>query len=305
MTNCHGHREWTHNGISVLACERCGFTHQNPIPSAASVAAFYRRGYYEERKPTYLAAVRRDWAHIQLWVQTKKKIIERLCPENPENPDRSVLDIGSSIGQFLAPFAATGWRAVGVEPSAEAAAEARRLKGVTVHETLIEDVSDDDLAAPFDVVHMREALNHVRDPIGLLRRVRESLLREGGHLVVEVSNDFNPLQEAYVEQAGSPRWWITPDHISYFDTRSLSGLLERCGFEVVQSLATFPMELFLLMGDDYRADRSLGRICHQRRMHFEKQINEAGFTEAWIRMSEGWARAGVGRSTLLFARLRI
>jgi hypothetical protein len=90
-----------------------------------------------------------------------------------------------------------------------------------------------------------------------------------------------------------------PDHINYFDFKSLSTLLKRLGFEVIYSQTDFPMELFLLMGDDYVGNKEIGNKCHQKRVNFEMAVPG----ELRRRIYQALAEVGLGRVCIIFARL--
>lgn len=56
-----------------------------------------------------------------------------------------------------------------------------------------------------------------------------------------------------------------PDHINYFDFHGIEILLENLGFGIVLKTSDFPMELFLLMGEDYIENYKVGIKCHQKK----------------------------------------
>lgn len=119
-------------------------------------------------------------------------------------------------------------------------------------------------------------LEHIPNPIEMLALMRESLV-SGGVLCVVVPNDYNPFQETLREIEGYRPWWVAPPHhLNFFDFDSLGNLLEKMGFDVFLKETTFPMDMFLLMGDNYVDDGQLGRACHQKRIRFDTQLNKAG-----------------------------
>ena len=266
-------------------------------------AQFYGHKYYDDVKPDYEAIVHEDQAHFELWADEKREIAEVLLKEGlgalPDEP--AVLDIGASFGQLLRHFADRGWRCVGVEPAVGPAEMAAQLDGVTVHPALLEDVNTQDLQPPFHLVHLGESLNHLLDPAATLRRIHDELLAPGGVVVVETSNDFNDLQHAIVDLYDDVPWWIVPDHVSYFDRDSLTQLLERVGLTVARRGATFPMELFPLLGDNYRVDATLGKQCHRKRIAFELGFQEIEQTDTMRRLYAALGEAGFGRALLFHA----
>ena len=48
---------------------------------------------------------------------------------------------------------------------------------------------------------------------------------------------------------------------------------------MVHKTATFPMEFFLMMGDDYLDNDLVGRICHEKRMSFEMNLKKGYSSE--------------------------
>ena len=144
-------------------------------------------------------------------------------------------------------------------------------------------------------------LEHLADPVGTLQLAHE-LLRPGGVLCLTVPNDFSPMQRAARDAKGQAPWWIAPPHhLNYFDFDSLEALVTRLGFTPVERLTSFPMEVFLLMGDDYVADPALGRVCHAKRKSFDLAFETAGLGEARRRFYGALASAGLGREATIVA----
>ena len=91
-------------------------------------------------------------------------------------------------------------------------------------------------------------------------------------------------------------------HLNYFDYESLSGLLARRGLHEIDRLASFPIEMFLLMGEDYVGNSEVGSECHGRRMRFERSLIETGQRGELMQIYRALARAGVGRTCGILAR---
>lgn len=281
--------------FNVVDCGNCGYAHVTPMPNVGELAEVYSHDYYATEKPLYLERYEEDRAWWLDVYADRLGMIEEALP----GTGRRILDVGSGPGLFLDAAAASGWQTMGVEPSRQAAAHARGL-GHAIHEGFF----DAALAAtldPVDAVHMALVLEHVPEPVEVLAAARD-LLTDSGVLCVVVPNDFNPLQQVAQGQGMAPWWVAPPHHLNYFTPDSLCGLLERVGFSVIRQSATFPMELFLLMGDVYVGDDALGRACHGKRKAFENAMRSAGQGATLNVLYESLAAQGLGREIVLFAR---
>jgi SAM-dependent methyltransferase len=145
---------------------------------------------------------------------------------------------------------------------------------------------------------MLNVLEHVPEPAELISTLAEALA-PGGRFVARVPNDFSAVQLAAQKAIGREPWWIAiPDHVNYFNPETIAGLFTLLGFEIVDVTADFPMELFLLMGDDYVGDRSIGGVVHERRRLLELSL-PADLRRA---LGRAWVQAGIGRNVMVVAR---
>jgi 2-polyprenyl-3-methyl-5-hydroxy-6-metoxy-1,4-benzoquinol methylase len=298
-------REWQgHQGLVVgrandydlIDCQTCGFIHTAPIPAPEELEALYRQHYYLDNQPDYLDRHLEDLDWWNTFYRERYETFEELLPRDR----RRLLDVGSGFGLFLQQGQRRGWDTLGIEPSKDGVSYSRGL-GLEV----IEDFLSADTASrlgKFDVVHLSEVLEHIPDPTHLLHLARQ-LLSPGGLVCVVVANDCNPFQSALQTACGYAPWWMVPPfHINYFTFDSLSNLIGRCGFEVVLREGTFPMELFLLMGDRYVGNDLVGRQCHDKRKRFEHHLEQAGMGGLKRQLYRALATLGLGREAMIFGR---
>ncbi len=155
----------------------------------------------------------------------------------------------------------------------------------------------------FDVINLGNVLEHVLDPVELLRDLRE-LLKPSGLLLVTVPNDFSKLHQALLlaEHIDSPFWITPPDHLHYFTLDSLENLCSAVGLDPLDSIADFPIDWFLANpNSNYVKDSSLGPSAHSSRVFMENLINGLGGSVAlnfWREMS----RLGMGRTVTSLLR---
>jgi 2-polyprenyl-3-methyl-5-hydroxy-6-metoxy-1,4-benzoquinol methylase len=280
------------DGHAVIDCEVCGWAHLECPPSAEELRRLYGAVYYEEANPGWLQKDRREQLFWDL--EHADKLADWRTILGRETG--AVLDVGCSGGLLLEYLAARGWRCEGVEPSEPAIAEARE-HGSIVHAGLYQELELP--AGSFDVVHCKLLAEHLPDPAGFVRWAAR-LLVAGGVLTIHVPNDFNALQLAARDALDLEDWWVAPPfHLNYFSFDSLERLVRANGFDVVARDSTFPMEWFLLMGENYVADAALGASAHERRMQLELRLDGLGQRRP---LHAHLAQRGLGREAIVHAR---
>ena len=158
--------------------------------------------------------------------------IERECPTG------RILDIGCGTGLFLAVARRRGWEPHGIDACTEATAYARDHFGLDVWEGEFSDFAASRIQ--FDAINMWDIIEHVREPLKLLRAVRQQLAPAGvlgistpnrrsildavagGMYRLSGARITGPLEKLYIEQ-----------HFLYFDSDTLRATLGRADLEVV------------------------------------------------------------------------
>lgn len=281
-----------------------GFRRLEPLPDEASLREFYGDEYYEgldqaPRRGPDLSRLQADDARAEVergWLEATLYDDIRHYLADLGHATGSLLDVGCGTGDFLASMRAAGWDVQGTELSREATA---RCEARGLHVSRMELQTFRDHADPFDVITMFNVLEHVPDPLGDLRAAHD-LLRPGGCLVTQVPNDFSLIQQAAVEHTGLDPWWIAvPDHLNYFDYESLDNVLREVGFEPRVRTGSFPMELFLLLGQDYISDPAKGSVAHAQRCDLELSLR--GPTRRAL--AEAFARGSIGRNCVVISQI--
>ena len=166
----------------------------------------------------------------------------------------------------------------------------------------------------YDVINLFDVLEHVHNPSELLKKCHR-LLKSGGIIVIEVPNDYNPLQKIVQKSLKKEEYWLTIltkgrnyhwaskiDHVNYFNFFSLKRLLTKLRFKVVYQQSTFPLELFLLMGDDYLKNEKIGKKIHQKRINLEMNLMAEKNGRIKKELYEKFAEIGIGRTSIIYAK---
>lgn len=283
------------NGYGILECSECGFIHIDPVPGADELDRVYRDEYYRDEKPMFIERVVEDLNWWKAVYDDRYDFFEsRLSPGR-----RSILDIGCGPGYFLKRGLERGWKCLGIEPSRQASDHAQGL-GVDVINAFLDDNTAGKLDRKFDAIHLSEVLEHVPDPAGVLKTAL-GLLNGGGMICCVVPNDYSPVQKVLTERlAYKPYWLAPPHHINYFSFSSLSNLLQRCGYEVTGSTSMFPIDFFLLMGDNYIGNDKLGRASHARRKRLDIMLSEPELKGFKKDLYAVMAKHGIGREMVIY-----
>ena len=277
------------NETQINYCLDCGFYHQSPLPKATEV---WKR-YFEDEPYADEWLEKETEEHKRGW-WTSSYDYQRGLMGNP----CYLLDFGSGAGWFVNHLNKTPViDAYGVEPSTKAITKAFQTEqeyfGVipnpiapTFTENL-HDIREGVMAVHgrFQAIRASLVFEHLQDPYADLVNLRDFLQRDGVIQVI-VPNEFNPLQR----KVGG-YWWISRDHINYFDSHSLKSLMERANFRIVDMTATFPTELWIRLGLDHRKHPKLGDMTHRWRLRMEQIAPNFMFDlyRTWFK-KHGWGR---------------
>jgi SAM-dependent methyltransferase len=208
-----------------------------------------------------------------------------------------LVDVGCGTGWFIKYWLDhdKGY-AIGIEPSKQARDNAPFSQKPFMFESLLslEETSPGlfyDQIYEGANVHMALVLEHIPDPAGFLSQYIP-FLGNGGNLMVVVPNEFSPLQERL-----NTKHFVSPVHVNYFNRDSLTNVaLDAFGKRGHRSVwcyfyATFPFELFELMGYHYIGNEEKGRKLHSFRLHFEKALGVTAFRiYTYLFEKHGWGR---------------
>jgi SAM-dependent methyltransferase len=192
--------------LELMRCA-CGFRFADP-DAVPDLVALYEA--LDDQAYSETADVRR--------VQ-QRALLRELRRVRPEAS--SLLDVGAANGLLVEEASREGLRGVGVEPSRVLAAEARDRSlevhpGVLPHPALV--------GRRFDVVTLVDVIEHVADPVELLRLAREQLTEDGCVLVV------TPDIASVAARVLGRRWWhLRLAHVGYFTRTTLTRALAGAG----------------------------------------------------------------------------
>ena len=211
-----------YGGYRYYRCPKCGLVSTYPVPDDAAIEAHYARkfrdGNYELRRRferQYQTVDRQYYELLQPVVRVSRP---------------SVLDVGCFTGAFLQLLERNGWDAYGLELQPEAVEVAKgRLPGRVFQA----DVHGGHFPQrQFDVVSLLGVIEHVTDPMRMLRRCAE-LLTPNGTLILQTPNSGSFLGRAM------RRFWppyAPVEHIHLFSHRAIRRAISQAGLQNIRIL---------------------------------------------------------------------
>ena len=192
------------------------------------------------------------------------------------NPNaKSLLDIGSGLGENLAVYKDHGWEVAGIEFNEYAAQKSRELFGVTVFNTPIEKAKLP--RDQFDVITMWGVLEHLTEPVKVLNEILKHLI-PGGVLVFMVPQ-FNCLLSSYLRDypEDADRLLDGDKHITVFTKEGIEYLARTVGLGVID-IVSRGLDLTSLL--EYLEDEKetrLYQLIKKELPTLQRGIEEVGF----------------------------
>lgn len=251
---------------------QCGLLWLNPMPLEDEIGKAYQNYFTHDSRVG--CSQRNGIMWNTAW--STYRILLRLTGIGPERgrrkrmyldgiPPGRLLDVGCGSGQFLALMRSEGWEVEGQDVDLRAAETAFKTYGIGVRVGRLEAVgySDD----TFDAVTMSHVIEHINDPIGILKECRR-ILKPGGMLVL-VTPNAESFGHKYFKSCY--RDLDPPRHLYLFTQNTLQHVGKKAGFtncrvqtaalDIVYDVAIGSLDIrhdgYHVMGADPKINRSI------------------------------------------------
>ena len=196
--------------VRMVKCCKCGLIYMNPRADPARI----HNNYTSMADDSYVQeeAGRRQSADSIL------KYLEKIGKKG------RILDVGCATGFFLDQAHKAGWEVYGVELSAWAVDYAKnKLQLPNITQGALKDANYP--ANFFDVVVLKDVIEHLTDPKETLEQIRH-VLKPAGIMCCNTP-DIDSLASKIL---GAKWWGIKQSHLFYFNKNTLNALFEATGF---------------------------------------------------------------------------
>lgn len=242
--------------LSIFKCDNCHFLF---CPDGTKVEDFYSlmedKGYEDSRLPRTLQAQK----ILKTLIETKGRL-------------KTLFDIGAGSGILIREAISLGLAAEGVEPCSWLVKEAYK-KNIAVHHGTL---ADHNKRKKYDAITCIDVIEHVADPVNLIKDMHKMLEKNGLALIV------TPDANSMARRLFGWKWWhFRIAHIGYFTRSNLSIMLQKEGFAVKEwKRPTWYFSVSYLIE---RASTYLPILSHLSKFKFlEKVIIPLNLRDSWM-----------------------
>jgi len=214
----HRKDEWKY-----LLCLNCGLVCLHPKPTTETLTKNYE---------DYLSVQPEE---IGNWESMVKPVVTRsadLIESRSRTVRGKLLDIGCGYGFFLQEMKSRGWQVNGIEISQTGRKYAKNRWDIEVFSEPLETLRFPENS--FDVVTLFYVIEHVLEPLDLMKEVNRILKPKG--LVILRWPHSTPIVRLLGPLSRKLDLYHTPYHLYDFSPKTIGRLLNRTGFRCIETL---------------------------------------------------------------------
>ena len=267
-----GNRELLHDGLtdkiffcapgtwSMYRCLSCASAYLDPRPNLETIGLAYQH-YFTHREDAAFSSLsffkrfRRSLANgyrnyhygtrdypasilgvlaVTLVPNGRTNVASEMRHLPKEHAGKRLLDMGCGNGEFLLRARSAGWTVVGVDFDPKAV-EVASSQGLDIRLGSVQEL--DPTAEQFDVITLAHVIEHVHQPIEILKACYR-LLKPGGILWLETPNMASEGHRLFGENW---RGLEPPRHLVLFTLESMNSAMRNAGFAEVKILPYRPL----------------------------------------------------------------
>jgi SAM-dependent methyltransferase len=210
----------------MYRCDGCQTAFVFPFPSSAEISRFYDRFHLSSEAGGFY-----DEIEDRMQADFPAKIA-RIIGLSGGNPGR-LLDVGCGKGFFVKACIDRGIHAEGIDLSVSGVRHATEVLGVKAIAGDLASLKPQ--LGIFDTVTFWATIEHLADPIGMLRHVRD-VLKPGGRIFLSTGVGADWLDRLL---PGVTQWYDPPQHLFVFSLDGLQRSLSAAGFQIEDTDACF------------------------------------------------------------------
>jgi len=211
------------SGFNYERCNLCSFVYVNPRLLDDEILKGYSDSCDAESNRIWKEVLLSD-DQVLFNNNAFSFLLDRMVEIKPTKG--KILDVGCSVGHFMEMANSYGYDVEGIELEPEARNVAID-RGFRVGEKLLEDSDIENNS--FDVVSLLGLIEHVPNPIELMKEVRR-ILKNDGHVIFNGVPNINSLNNILLGK--DARVFNGRNHLGYYTKKTFELLLKESGFKI-------------------------------------------------------------------------
>jgi hypothetical protein len=236
-------KEWVKKSLfTYKLCTRCLTIYVSPRPVIQSFNAYYTDSPSTKFWATTFYKLTEVARREKLWKPKAEMIKQRILKFGDGEPVEYIIDIGGGYGVFDEEIKTImDIKAIVIEPSVYLA-QICRDKGLEVIEKFMEEISTGELPEGRKCYVSFELFEHLHDPTKFLQTVYNSMNIGDIFIFTTLSGMGIDIQLLGKHaKALSP-----PHHLNFLNPKSVSALLEKNGFKVLEAITPGKLDIDIL-----------------------------------------------------------
>jgi 2-polyprenyl-3-methyl-5-hydroxy-6-metoxy-1,4-benzoquinol methylase len=215
----------------VFQCDFCGLAWLKDNRTQKQLNEYYAKEYRKKHTPSKGLKTNPDeifsasCGHYQ--EERLNTFINKINPPLSSRPNNSLLEIGSSSGQFLIEAGNIFNEIYGVELDSKCAKFCEKLLQLEKGH-IVNNIKKFE-GKKFDVIALFQVLEHVKNPLEFIEDLKQYLDKDS-YIAIEVPN----LNDALLSEYNLPtyqKFYFHKAHLWYFNWDTLGMLMEKAGFK--------------------------------------------------------------------------
>lgn len=290
--------------LPELVKTKYGFYQYSPLPSEDELRQYYEEKYFQQGRGSYsifYTDEEIDFFKLKAWLIYRKTSMLMNMKKK-----KSFIDIGCGEGWVLNEFSKHGHTVLGLDFSKYGIEKFHPhflnfFEQGNIYDLLKQKVK---ARSHFDIVLLANVIEHVVNPIKLLKTIKKMMLPDS-LLIIVAPNDFSSLHSLLIDRKKISRqfWLAYPDHLSYFNKESMSRLLSATGFKLKTVIADNPIDLNLLNDNsNYIQNPKKGKKTHMFRVQTDNFLASID-PDKLLQIYEILGSMGIGRDLNYYCSL--
>ncbi len=208
--------------FNIALCNDCELYYFEHQPSEGLLDNFYAKKYFLKLEKKRFIYFLKSW-FAKLRASSQYVYIQKYTGKEDT---KSILEIGSADGTFLAFFKKNGWDVRGFELNDYMIEKAREKHNIVLEKIDVLDV--DPKEKSYDIIALSHVLEHMQDPVSILTHCKK-LLKTGGFVFIELPHSPLPF-ETSTEQMSE---YLDTTHLYNFRPKSMTKLILKSDLKLI------------------------------------------------------------------------